>query len=80
MFIFTHTVLGLTGSSAVKIPSACYARASGGTGSIRGSGISLAVEGMAPHSSILAWEIPWTEELRGYIPQGRKESDMTEAA
>ena len=37
------------------------------------------VEGMAAHSSILAWEIPWTEELRGYIPQGRQESDMTEA-
>ena len=22
-------------------------------------------EGMAAHSSILAWEIPWTEELSG---------------
>ena len=33
---------------------------------------------MAAHSSILAWRIPWTEELVGYIPWGRKESDMTE--
>ena len=42
MFVYiTHTVLGLAGSSAVKIPSACYAGASGGTDSIRGSGISL---------------------------------------
>ena len=35
-------------------------------------------EGMATHSSILAWRIPWTKELVGYIPWGRKESDMTE--
>ena len=25
-------------------------------------------EGMATHSSILAWRIPWTEELAGYSP------------
>ena len=36
-------------------------------------------KGMASHSSILAWRIPWTEEPRGlYSPWGRKESDMTE--
>ena len=34
---------------------------------------------MANHSSILAWEIPWTEEPSGYSPQGRKKSDMTGA-
>ena len=34
---------------------------------------------MATHSSILAWRIPWTEELVGYSPWGRKESDTTEA-
>ena len=28
-------------------------------------------EGMATHSSILAWEIPWTEEPGSYSPQGR---------
>ena len=26
---------------------------------------------MATRSSILAWEIPWTEELAGYSPWGR---------
>ena len=30
---------------------------------------------MATHSSVLAWEIPWTQELDG--PWGRKESDTT---
>ena len=33
---------------------------------------------MATHSSILAWEIPWTEERAFYSPWGRKESDTTE--
>ena len=33
-------------------------------------------EEMATHSSIFAWEIPWTEEP-GYSPWGRKESDTT---
>ena len=33
---------------------------------------------MAIHSSILVWEIPWTEELVGYSPWGCKESDPTE--
>ena len=28
--------------------------------------------GMAAHSSILAWEIPWTEEPDGYSPWDRK--------
>ena len=33
-------------------------------------------KGMATHSSILAWRIPWTEEPGGLW--GRKESDTTE--
>ena len=33
---------------------------------------------MATHSSILAWRIPWTEELGGLQSMGRKESDATE--
>ena len=34
-------------------------------------------EGMATHSSTLAWRIPWTEEPgRGYSPWGRKESEQ----
>ena len=33
---------------------------------------------MTSHSSIVAWKIPWTEELVAYNPGGHKESDMTE--
>ena len=33
---------------------------------------------MATHSSVLAWRIPWTEELGGLQSMGRKESDTTE--
>ena len=32
---------------------------------------------MASHSSILAWEIPLTEELGGQQSMGSQESDMT---
>ena len=35
-------------------------------------------KGMATHSSILAWRIPWTEEPGELRPRGRKESDTTE--
>ena len=34
-------------------------------------------EGVATHSCILAWRIPWTEDLMGYHPQGHRELDMT---
>ena len=34
--------------------------------------------GMAAHSSILAWEIPWTEEPGGLQSMGGKVSDTTE--
>ena len=33
---------------------------------------------MATHSSILAWRIPWMEELGGLQSTSRKESDTTE--
>ena len=33
---------------------------------------------MATHSSILAWRIPWLEELGGLQSTGREESDTTE--
>ena len=33
---------------------------------------------MATHSSILAWRVPWMEELGGLQSMGRKESDTTE--
>ena len=32
-------------------------------------------EEMAPHSSILAWEIPWTEEPGGLQSMGSQKSD-----
>ena len=36
-------------------------------------------KGIATHSSILAWRIPWTEKSGGlYSPRGRKESNTTE--
>ena len=37
-----------------------------------------ATQGMATHSSILAWIIPWTEEPGRLSPWGHKESDTTE--
>ena len=33
---------------------------------------------MAPHSSTLAWKIPWVEEPGGLQSMGSKESDTTE--
>ena len=33
---------------------------------------------VAIHSSILAWRIPWTEELSGLQSWGHKELDTTE--
>ena len=35
-------------------------------------------KGMAAQTSILAWEIPWTEKPGGLQSRGRKESDTTE--
>ena len=66
--------MGFPGGSDGK-ESACNTRAPGL--------ISLAQEdplekGMATHSGILAWRIPWTEEPGGYSPWGHKESDTTE--
>ena len=37
-------------------------------------------EGMATLSSILAWKIPWTEELGGLQSIGSQRSDAPEAA
>ena len=39
---------------------------------------SILEKGMAPHSSTLAWKIPWTEEPGGLQSMGRQESDTTE--
>ena len=43
-------------------------------------GEDLLEKGMATHSSILAWRIPWTEEPGGLQSMGCKESDKTEDA
>ena len=46
---------------------------------VRSLGQEEALEkGMATHSSILAWRIPWTEKPGRLQSWGRKESDMTE--
>ena len=56
-------------------------RNAGDLGSIPGLGNPLE-EGMATHSNMLAWRLPWTEEPggegRGPSPWGRKGSDRTE--
>ena len=56
------------GALVVKNPPA-------NTGDVSGAGLSLRQEdppeeGMATHSSILAWRIPWTEEPGGLRPVG----------
>ena len=63
---------GFPGGAEVKA-SACNV---GDMGSIPGSGRSPG-EGNG-NSSILAWRIPWTEELGGLQSTGRKELDTTE--
>ena len=57
--------MGFPGGSDGK-ESACNG---GDPGSIPGSGSSLE-KGMATHSSILAWKIPWTEEPEGLQSMG----------
>ena len=59
------------GSESKEYPSNAW-----DLGSIPSLGRSLE-KGMAPHSSILAWRIPWTEELVGYSPYSHKELDTT---
>ena len=66
---------GFAGGSVVKnLPANA-----GDASLIPGSGRSLGQEdpleeGMATHSSILAWEIPWTEELGGLQSTGLQKS------
>ena len=64
---------GFLGGSDGK-ESACNA---GDPGLIHGSERSPG-EGMATHSSILAWGIPWIEEPGRLQSMGRKELDTTE--
>ena len=46
----------------------CSAGDPGDVGFIPGSGRSFGEEVMATRSSMLAWEIPWTENLAGCGP------------
>ena len=55
--------MGFPGGALGKEP-ACQCRRHKSRGSIPGSGDPLE-EGMATHSSILAWRILWTEEPGG---------------
>jgi len=72
LFIFRQ---GFPGGRSDK-ESACSA---GELGLIPGLGRSLVWEvGMATHSSMLAWGIPWAEKLGGLQSWSGKESDMTE--
>ena len=52
-------------------------RCTGNAGSLPGSG-RFPGEGMATHSSILAWEIPWTQEPGRLQSMWLKESEMAE--
>ena len=63
--LYMYNYMGFSRGSDVK-ESACNA---GDPGSIPGSGRSPG-EGMATHSSILAWRIPWTEESGGLQSMG----------
>ena len=46
---------------------------------LRGKCTTSLEVGMATHSSICAWRIPWTRSLMGHSPWCRKELDMTGA-
>ena len=59
--------------------SAFGAGDSGDSDSILGQEDPLEEE-VATYSSILAWEIQWTEEHGGHSPKGPKETDATEHA
>ena len=49
----------------------------GDLGLILGSGTSME-EGIATHSSVLAWRIPWTEEPDGLQSMGSQRVNTTE--
>ena len=65
--------MGFPGGSAVKNLPAMQEMQVGSLG--RDNSLE---EGMATHSSTLAWRIPWTEEPGGLRPMGHKGSDTTE--
>ena len=64
-----YLILGFRSDSVVKEPPA-------NTGDARDKFLSLQ-KGTATHSSICAWEIPWTEEPGRLQSMGSKELDTT---
>ena len=62
-------LVGLSGGSVGKESASNAGEVSSIPGSGRSPGFS-SLEEMATHSSILAWRIPWTEDLAGYSPWG----------
>ena len=74
--MMTHGILALPGGSVVKnLPA--NAEHTGHVGLI--PGLERSVEGgLENYSSILAWEIPWTEEPGRLQSTGSQESDVTE--
>ena len=71
LFVMAY-ILGFSNGSEVKnLPANA-----GDAGSITGSERSLG-EGNGNQTSILAWEIPWTEEPEGLQSMGSQELDKT---
>ena len=69
--LLIHSIVGFPGDSMVKnLPVNA-----GNAGSISGSGRAPEKK-MAAHSSILAWEIPWTEKSGGLVHEVTKELNM----
>ena len=64
----THVFVGFAGGSAVKNPPAVKETSEMWVRSL--SWEDPLEEGMATHSIILAWRIPWTEELGGQQSTG----------
>ena len=72
VFVFLHAIKGFLGGSEGK-ESACNPETQ-----VQSLGQKDPLEkGMASHSSILAWKIPWTEEP-GWMQSIVTESDTTE--
>ena len=71
LFYFSRYQGGFLGCSVVKNPPA----KAGDVGSIPGLEDPME-EGMATHSSIPAWRIPWTKEPGGLQSMGCRESDI----
>ena len=65
-FVYVHMYLGFLSSSVVKYLSAMQDPEDMWVRSLAEK--DPLEKGMATHSSILAWRIPWTEEPGGYSP------------